>query len=234
MPLESLHHARNWSKADVFGGEREGIRFVLKDFHRAPLWFKPAARNFLKREWRALRALDDVANVPRALSRPDADSIVIEHAPGRQMHKMKHGQVPHAAVQSLVDLVEKLHARGVTHGDLHQQNVLVDAQGGIALIDWATAHVFHRPRGARRWLFEEFRALDRRALAKIKVYHAPDLVTEEDLDLIRNGASRAYRSVKKVRRMGELLRGKKRLGALERKINKLEEKRSAVETDRTS
>lgn len=234
MPLQSLHHARNWSKADVFGGERDGIRFVLKDFRRAPAWFKPVARNFLKREWKALRALDGVAHVPRALAHPDADSIVIEHAAGEQMDKMAFGAVPHSSIETLVELVKQLHARGVTHGDLHQQNVLVDEAGNICLIDWATAHVFHHPRGARKWLFEEFSALDRRALAKIKVHHAPDLVTEEDLDLIRNGASRAYRSVKKVRRIGEVLRGKKRYGALERKIEKLEDKRSTVETDGSS
>lgn len=234
MPLKSLHQARNWSKADVFGGEQDSIRFVLKDFRRAPLWFKPIARNFLRREWKALRALDGEEHVPRALAHPDADSIVIEHAPGEQMDKMAYGTVPHASIEMLIELVKKLHARGVTHGDLHQQNVLVDDNGQICLIDWATAHVFHRPHGVRKWLFEEFSALDRRALAKIKVHHAPDLVTEEDLDLIRNGASRAYRSVKKVRRVGEVLRGKKRFGGLERKIESLEETRSAAETDGTS
>lgn len=233
LPLESLHTARNWSKADVFGGEIDGVRFVLKDFRRAPAWFKPIARNFLKREWKALRALEDVEGVPRALARPDADAIVIEHAPGAQMETMTTSGVPREAVVRLIKLVEQLHARGVTHGDLHKQNVLVDEQGNVTLIDWATAHVFRSPHGARRWLFEEFCALDRRSLAKIKVYHARDLVTENDIELIRNGTSRAYRAVKSVRRAGDKLRGKKQLGVLERKIKKLEEQRSTVDFDRT-
>lgn len=234
IPLESLHRARNWSKADVFGGEREGVRFVVKDFKRAPWWFKPFARSFLKREWKALRELEGLSGVPRALAMPDADAIVIEHAPGVQMQKMQSRTVPRESLERLIELVQEVHTRGVTHGDLHQQNVLIDEQGGICLIDWATAHIWKRSHGGRSRLQEEFCALDRRALAKIKVHHGHDLVTDEDLRLLREGASRAYRAVKKLRGVGEKLRGKQHLGVLERKMNKIEEQRRAVDGDRTS
>ena len=234
LPLQSLHTARNWSKADVFGGERDGIRFVVKDFKRAPWWFKPFARSFLRREWKALRSLEGMAGVPRALARPDADAIVIEHAPGVQMQTMESRTVPRDSLLRLIELVQEIHQRGVTHGDLHQQNVLIDDDGSICLIDWATAHIWKKSDAKKRWLQDEFCALDRRALAKIKVHHGHDLVTDEDLRLLREGASRAYRAVKKVRGIGEKLRGKQHLGVLERKLNKIEEQRRTVDIDRTS
>jgi hypothetical protein len=91
---------------------------------------------------------------------------------------------------------------------LHGYNILVDAQGEVSLIDWATASVFSQPLGkARKVLFDELQALDERALAKVKVVHAPELITQRERDLIINGGSRLYRFVKKVRRGLEKMRG---------------------------
>ena len=237
LDLVSLHRARNWSKAEVSSGERDGVAFVVKDFRAAPRWFKPFARAFLRREWRALNALKDVEGVPRALCRPDADSIVIERVDGTPMFGRDSGEVSDAALRKLCALVEEIHRRGVTHGDLHQQNVLLCADGEIALIDWATAHVWRNSRSLRQKMRDEFAALDRRGLAKIKVIHAPHLVSSEDIDLIQNGASPIYRAVKKLRRAGEKLRGKKRGDAFAEKLRIAEEllaKGSTVEIDRTA
>ncbi|HEX8550532.1 MAG TPA: phosphotransferase [Abditibacteriaceae bacterium] len=225
LSLQPLHRARNWSKADVSAGEQGGVAFVLKDFRAAPIWFKPFARAFLRREWKALRALEGTEGVPRALAKPDADSIVLERLPGKPMHGLKYGEVSDETLQKLVALTAKVHACGVTHGDLHQQNVMLGPNGEVGLIDWATAHVWGaNPTGARRVVRDEFLALDRRSLAKIKVYHARHLLSAEDIDLIKNGASKAYRAVKSVRRVGERLRGKKQGDVFARKMQNAEKR----------
>jgi hypothetical protein len=78
-------------------------------------------------------------------------------------------------------------------------NILVGDNGSFTLIDWATATVFGpAPRGWKGYAHAELRALDQRAVAKLKVLHAPDLIAPEEHELILRGNSRIYRLVKRV------------------------------------
>jgi hypothetical protein len=69
-------------------------------------------------------------------------------------------------------------------------------------------------------LFEEWQALDLRAVAKVKLYHARHRVTEQDRALLEGG-SRSYRLIKSLRRTSDKMRGKKSSGRLERAIKKV-------------
>jgi aminoglycoside phosphotransferase (APT) family kinase protein len=212
LPREAIHEARNWSKADVSVAEwppNTGRKIVIKDLKPRPLWFRVlAGRYFLRREWRALRTLKDLDGVPEAICKPDADCLVIEFKSGRQLETIAQDELPDGVAEKVEQLVSKMHARGVTHGDLHGNNILVDDSGEVALIDWATASVFGaNPSGAKKFAFEEWRALDERALAKIKVVYTPSTLTERERDLILNGGSRVYRFVKKFKYGIEKLRG---------------------------
>ena len=215
LPLEPLHQARNWSKADVFLTEwppGSGQRVVVKDFKKRALWFRIlAGRRFLNREWEILRALSGMEGVPQAIARPDADAIVVEYCPGTPANSFAERTVPEAALQKLGELVEALHARGVTHGDLHQHNILVADDGSITLLDWATASQFGpRPRGLKARLFSEWSNLDKRAVAKLKARHAPALLTGEEREILWQGGSGVYRAVKKLRHGVGRLRGANR------------------------
>jgi serine/threonine protein kinase len=215
----SLHRARNWSKADVSLLEwppDSGQNVVVKDLARCPLWFRlSAGRRLLKREAQALRALDEVENVPRLVAVIDADAVAMTHCAGRQIVEWTHdsstlGALPIEVLSKLEALLREVHRRGVTHGDLHGDNILVDESGDVSLIDWATGCDFGpHPRGLKCRTFEEWRSLDERALAKLKKRHAPDLLSERERDLLENGGSRAYRAVKSLRRARQKLRGKK-------------------------
>jgi tRNA A-37 threonylcarbamoyl transferase component Bud32 len=185
LPQQPIHVARNWSKADVFLIEwppHSGVSVVAKDMKRRAWWFRAlAGRLFLRREWKVLRALDGMNGVPRAIARPDADSIVLQQMPGVPLKDMKRRDFPAAAMEKIEALINALHERGVTHGDLHAKNVLVDDAANVALIDWATATIWGNGRNAaRQRLFREWRALDRRAVAKMKLgYARPQLSTQE-------------------------------------------------------
>lgn len=212
LPRETIHEARNWSKADVSVAEwppQSGQRIVVKDLNRRALWFRVfAGRYFLRREWRALSTLKNLDEVPDPIARPDADCIVLELKPGRQLESMKPEEVPPGVSEKVERLVQQIHARGVTHGDLHGNNVLVDEEGNVALIDWATASTFGaKPRGSRKFFYEEWRALDERALAKIKIVHSPQELSERERDLILHGGSQIYRFVKKFKYVLEKVRG---------------------------
>jgi aminoglycoside phosphotransferase (APT) family kinase protein len=215
LTLKPLHQARNWSKADVFLAEwppDSGRHVVVKDFKKNPLWYRLiAGRHFLQREWKTLRALSGMEGVPAAIAKPDADAIVIEHCRGTPASHFAARTLPAAALQKLGGLIESLHTCGVTHGDLHQSNILVADDGAITLIDWATAsHFGTRPRGLKARLFAEWRTLDKRAVAKLKARHAPTLLSEEERDILWQGGSGVYRAVKKLRHGIGKLRGANR------------------------
>jgi predicted Ser/Thr protein kinase len=212
-PLESLHRARNWTKADVSALEwppDSGRSVVVKDLKRTPLAFRVlAGRPLLRREARALRALSGVEGVPKLVASIGADAIAMERSPGTPLKSWEPGSVPPQVLAALSKLLGDIHARGVTHGDLHADNILLEQRAGgafeIALIDWATACVFGRGAAsaksrARAWSFGEWRALDERALAKLKRAHAPEELTTREVDLLENGGSCAYRAVKRGRR----------------------------------
>ena len=209
---ESIHEARNWSKADVSVVEwppGSGKRAVVKDLSQRPLWFRLlAGRYFLWREWRALYALKDLKGIPKPIARPTADVIVMEYKAGKKIEDFNSWELPDGAVEKLEELVREMHERGVTHGDLHGHNILVDEEGNVALIDWATASTFGtHPSGPKKFSFEEWRALDERALAKVKIIHNPIDITERQRDLLINGGSRIYRFLKKFKGSFERARG---------------------------
>ena len=209
LPQKSLHAARNWSKADVSlveVGEKE--RAVLKDLKNRPLWFRVVAgRPVLRREWKALRALKGIAGIPAPIARPDADCILIEWREGATL--MNVSELSPESVCALEATIEAAHRRGVSHGDLHRSNILLAEDGSVAVIDWATACVFGAHRNAlKERTFQEWRALDLRALAKIKALYAPDLVSPDEQNSLIHGSSPLYRKVKNLRHVYEKLRGR--------------------------
>lgn len=214
LQLTSLHRARNWSKADVSLFEwpvESGQQLVIKDFSRRPLWFRVLlGRPLLRREWKTLRALYDVESVPTAHRRIDKDAFVMDYCQGKQIESVKKADMPDGLVSQIDDLLKTIHARGVTHGDLHSSNILITNTGcGFALIDWATACYFGpEPKGWRKVLFHELSALDDRAMAKIKVNFQPASLTEKQRHLLLHGGSTVYRTFKSIRHFFEKLRGR--------------------------
>lgn len=209
LELEPLHVARNNTKADVYRFEwppASGRYAVLKDMKPRPAWFRlTGGRVFLRREYRALKALEGIAGVPRALARPDADAIVMEWHSGTPAMNSENGAMSEAALENVARIIAAAHARGITHGDLHRSNVLLAEDGGVTLIDWATAGVFGlRRRGSKAFTFAEWCAIDLRAVAKFKARHAPHCLSPHEKDLLLNG-SKIYRLVRtagfKIRKM---------------------------------
>jgi hypothetical protein len=214
LQLTPIHRARNWSKADVSLVEwpkGSGNQLVIKDFAKRPLWFRfILARALMRREWRTLRALHDVEQVPTAHRRIDADAFLMDYYQGQQISGIAESEMPDGLTSEIEALVKTIHARGVTHGDLHSSNILIGGDThGFALVDWATACYFGpHPRGWRKVLFHELAALDDRAVAKMKVHYHPASLTEHQRDLLLNGGSTIYRGFKKLRYFFEKLRGK--------------------------
>ena len=203
-PSISLHTARNATKARVFLAEwppNSGQQVVLKDGSERPWWFRVTfGRYQMQREWKTLCFLNGMQGVARPQFLAGPDAIGMERLAGESLLAVAQGDLPDSAIEQLEAFVNELHARGVTHGDLHFANVLYDAQGDrISLTDWATACIF-RPtrRGFKAWMWREWKALDLRSLAKIKRRYAPHLLRDDECILLNSGGTPLSRAVRKV------------------------------------
>jgi len=212
IPRKKLHRARNWSKAEVTIGEwpsGTGERVVIKDIQACPLWFRiSVGRHLMRREAKALRVLEKVPGVPRLLAQPDSDVLVIEFLPGRKAKKYATRTLSLDILNRVSEQVALIHAHGVAHGDLHPANILVDENGQVAFIDWATAQFAGAARGPKARLFEECRALDCRAVAKLKCRHVPRALSKDEQGLLKHGTSRPYRFFKGMHLVFAAMRGK--------------------------
>lgn len=187
-----------------------GTHVVLKEGSERAWWFRVTAGRWqLKREWNALCFLSGMRGVPRSKFWAGPDAFGMEWLAGESLLKFAPGELPASAVERLEEVVTELHARGVTHGDLHRANILYDAQNDlIYLTDWATACVFGPTRrGFKVCMWREWQALDGRALAKIKARYAPHLLRDDEHALIHSGGTPLSRA---VRRVGCLFKRRKR------------------------
>jgi predicted Ser/Thr protein kinase len=136
-------------------GEARLVRRVA-DGGALPL-SRSIARVLLRRERRALEALDGLRGVPRLVRdascvaapsldgrAPRADAVLVRSfVAGAPLHRCE--RLPLDFFERLEELVRALHTRGVAHNDLHkEQNVVVGEDGRPGLIDFQLASV-HRP-----------------------------------------------------------------------------------------
>jgi tRNA A-37 threonylcarbamoyl transferase component Bud32 len=153
---------RNAWKADVVL-EAGTIR---KDFSRRGLIARMVGRRLLDREQRAMIRAQGIRGVPRFVSRPRRDVLVMSFVEGVPLCYLRPGELSEAFFENLTRLFAQLHAKGVAHGDAHWRNILAHGSQP-ALVDFAVAHTTRAPdRGGR--LFEWFRQLDRRQLYKVE------------------------------------------------------------------
>jgi len=172
------HRGRRFTQADVAGYEIEGRRLVVKDFRPRPClvrrWW---GRWILRREWERLERLQGLAGIPRLLGWVDEDAFAMEWIEADRLPLRKDGSLEPAYFDRLAALVEAMHARGVSHGDLRRKNVLVDAGQRPYLIDFATAALAGSGRHKGR-LFERLCEVDRLTVLKLRVYYCPGSLTE--------------------------------------------------------
>ncbi|MEP6621729.1 MAG: lanthionine synthetase LanC family protein [bacterium] len=102
----------------------------------------------IDREARALEQLNGSIS-PRLLEEGSVDGrrfVVIEWRQGVNVHqaahelRASHGPTDRLRLlqlcRAIADAYGELHARGVIHGDVHERNLLVDAQGRVTMLDF--------------------------------------------------------------------------------------------------
>ncbi|MCX8038482.1 MAG: phosphotransferase [Candidatus Sumerlaeia bacterium] len=175
-----LHRGRSFTQPNVCGYEIEGRRFVVKDF-RPRLWpiRRLWGRWILRREWARLTALQGLAGIPRLLGWVDADAFAMEWIHGERLPHRKQNWLEPVFFDRLMALVEAMHARGISHGDLRRKNILVTRDQQPYLIDFATAYQAGPTPRSRRWL-AKLCEVDRLTVLKLKAYYCPDALTADE------------------------------------------------------
>jgi RIO-like serine/threonine protein kinase len=149
-------------KKDLFGEVRlESVgatRQIVRDTTCAALPLRWLARGLMRREARALAALEGLEGVP-ALIRADRNTLVRAYLEGAPMHRAK--PVDPGYFRHALRLLRRLHARGVVHNDLAKEpNLLVTAGGGPAFVDFQLAwHSSGRGRLFRLLGYDDLRHL---------------------------------------------------------------------------
>jgi RIO-like serine/threonine protein kinase len=165
-------------KKDLFGEVRlefDGNRQrIVRDVAPAALPLRWLAQMLMRREARALAALDGLDGVP-GLIRVDRDRLQREYLDGVAMHRAKPRDAEY--FRRAMRLLRQLHARGVVHNDLAKEpNILVVGGGLPAFVDFQLA--WHAPGRGR--LFRILAYDDLRHLLKHKRSYCADELTQRE------------------------------------------------------
>ncbi|HEX8235925.1 MAG TPA: hypothetical protein VF600_08210 [Abditibacteriaceae bacterium] len=183
-----IHQGRGYGST-VSLIEKNGQRAAVKDFYRAPGWFRVlVAPYLLSREARALRRLHGVPGVPQILGRIDRYAIVTQYIEGTPLDHFSTGELAPEVFPRVQQVIDGIHARGVSHGDLKRRsNLLLTPDGAIYLVDFAAATVGQKPlRPFTNWLQKQMALVDDKSVPRLKKFVAPELLTPADRDKLEN------------------------------------------------
>ena len=180
--VEFLHQGRGY-QSSVRLMEVNGQRAAAKDYARAPQFFRRFVAPFLlNREERALRFLHNVPGVPQVFARVDRQCLVMELVEGTPMDRFKTGELAPEVFPQVQAVIDRIHARGVSHCDLKRRgNLILTPSGEVYLIDFAAAIVGRRiGRFFVNWLQRQMADIDDKCVPRLKKFVAPELLTPED------------------------------------------------------
>ena len=171
-------------KRDLFGKVElkliDARPAVVRSSSSARWWTRWLARRLLRREARALAALEGTAGIPALLSL-QRDTLIRQYLAGKPLHQAQPSEA--AWFRDAARLLRRMHAAGVCHNDLAKEpNLLVCADGSPGIIDFQLAwHDRSRSRLFRIAAYE-----DTRHLLKHKRTYRPDLLTTRERRILSN------------------------------------------------
>jgi RIO-like serine/threonine protein kinase len=169
-------------KKDLFGEIRlqrsAGTVRIVRSAAVANPWVRWLARYLLRREARALAALEGIDGVPQ-LVRFDKNRLERAYIDGAAMHRAKPSNRRY--FRQCARLLRRLHGANVVHNDLAKEpNLLVRPDGSPALIDFQLA--WFTPRRGR--IFRLLAWDDIRHLLKHKRTYCPQDLTRRERNIL--------------------------------------------------
>ena len=167
---------------------RPAVRKTLLMRPRIPLLSREIDLYLALREYRQLRRAGGIDGIPRIFARPTPNSLVRDF------------------VTRLMEIGRSLHARGITHTDLHTEaNVFVRSDGRPALLDFQLSLTLP----PRSWLH--------RLLVRFDLYHVVKNRRHRTGESLEPEDERLFQSTRRLRRIHRLLL-KKPMNLLTRRL----------------
>ncbi|BCM94031.1 hypothetical protein IAD21_05927 [Abditibacteriota bacterium] len=177
--IRPIHTGKGF-QSSVYLVDWNGEQVAVKDFARAPKWFRRLVAPLLvSRECRALKHLLGTPGIPRFIGKIDRVAFALQFIEGTPISTFAKGELAPETFPRIAHIVEGMHARGVAHGDLKRRsNLLLAPDGSVWIIDFAAAVIARGPLSRR--LMQSVAEVDDKSLPRLKKFVAPELLTEED------------------------------------------------------
>ena len=206
---EIINRGRNLSKADIYDCEYGGRRAILKDYGGRCLFIRSTVgRWFAKREYMIYQELQETPGVPRSFIMPDPCSFLLEYVDGKTLPDTKPELITPPLFQSLKNIIQDIHGRGIACGDIHHRDILITPDGRPCLIDFVTGW---RKGGkwnlVRNFVFRWLCSLDWLAYYRIREKYT-GIRPSEDEKKEFSGIIFLYYPGRLLKRIFNLLRGK--------------------------
>jgi hypothetical protein len=191
--------------------EVDGVAVAVKDYGPRGVVVRNVLGRFLiRREHRTYAVAEGLPGVPRCYGRVGPYSLALEYVDAKPLSQQGDRPLDDAFFDDLLVIVRGFHDRGIALGDLHHRDVLVDREGGIHVIDLATAWILGpRPGRLSRGIYRRLRDIDFVAVARMRarwcggdVDSAPSTVSESAAALHARG--------RKLKALLDRLRGRRR------------------------
>jgi hypothetical protein len=180
-----------WNKADLLIADLGDGPMVVKDFSKKNLFIRLIGRLQISREARAYRRLGSMPGIPGFFGRIDAHAISIQKLDCRPLGRVRdRAEDGVARLAQLRAIMDRIHAAGILHLDMRaRDNVVIDSQGQLYVIDFASA-LWFRPGGlAHGTIFPLLRRIDESAYLKWKWLLEAGPYTDEEEAAVRRHES---------------------------------------------
>ena len=176
------HNKQSFSRAILRLIELDEGPAVVKDFSGKGWLFREIVGPWLlTREERAYERLCGMPGFPPFAKRLGRYELAVARVDGEVLGKDVAPRLDRAFFDEFAATVDRMHARGVFHLDLHQKrNILVTPEGRPILIDFASSFRLGDNWLVARTIRPVFAGLDRVSVIKFKSRYAPDLLEEDE------------------------------------------------------
>ncbi len=216
--LDTKHSA---FKPQIYFLDWQETQLCIKDFSRcSALVRNTLGRWTVNKEASVLAALEDIEGVPSIIGVIEGPALVMNRLEASVLPRPRRSFEHDACVRTsnlspdffsrAFNLLTRLHERGVTHGDIHNTNLLLHSDGQPSLIDFASALVLDKRVSAlKRWAWQTMARIDRISLLNLRQEHFPDHPINHEEQVLLDNQPKVYRLHKRIRTI--LIRPLKRL-----------------------
>lgn len=185
-PGKVLQESKSSLKANVYIATIDGQCVVVKDYSNAhPLLRATLCKWFIQREITALARLRLHPGVPDFIGSYGRFGFAMELIEGRTLdnEQLKNNAL---LLKQVDQTIKRMHHHGIGHNDIRNKNLILDREGKLYIVDFASAVIRSAHRfSLKNLLYRMSRFSDRIKLARLKQEFSRLSLTEQDRSMLK-------------------------------------------------